>query len=167
MILPNNVADLNDMNFTGNSPPFNVYPRNLPAVPGRWGEASGIQINSLMPSANSAAFAGLTYPPMIYNNPVRAGRSVYIAGTTDIMDDDFDGIDPVLASYLAATLYYNEPSNPVSMPINVVARILPEQDRHLRLGGPAGCGVRAHPPVRHPDRPGRRRPGRQPHEPTQ
>jgi hypothetical protein len=118
MVLPNNMADGFDI-----SSATGAVPRNLPAIAGRWGEPSGILQNSLMPPAGSVypfppynvalpAGAGLSYPSLIYNNPVRAGRSFYVHGnnTNDIMDDDFDGTDPVLFQYLQqAQLYYHQP----------------------------------------------------------
>ena len=88
------------------------------------------------------------------------------------MDDDFDGTDPVLTSYIAAILYYLEPNpNPPSMPIAAAAiaigRILPEQVRHLRHDRPARRRLRANPPVRHAHRPGWSGAGRRLHEPAE
>ncbi len=130
MVLPNNMADLSDLNFAGAAAgtPFAVA-RNLPPVAGRWGEPSGIQVNSLMPGAGSFPYNTpavsvnpiIAYPGLIYNNPVRAGSSVYIGGTNDIMDDDFDGTDPVLASYAQAILYYREPSATMTVGGSLVA----------------------------------------------
>ncbi len=142
MVLPNNMADLNDILTTTANGTF--VGRSLPAVPGRWGEPSGILASSTMPVAGTLAFQAMSgysatgpnpyYPGLIYNNPVRAGRSVYVGGTNDIMDDDFDGSDPVLKQYGQAVTYYREPYLPNSNPtspnppntIVIAARNLPE-----------------------------------------
>ena len=121
MILPNNMADAYDLNPAGTSGPFNVF-RALTAVPGRWGEATGIQLNSTLPAAGLGAYASpvIIYPNLIYNNPVRAGRSIYTGGTNDFLDDDLDGTDPIISQYAAASLYYREPVLSASGQTNTV-----------------------------------------------
>ena len=136
MILPNNVADQNDINFTGNTP--YAVPRSLPAVPGRWGEAYGIQLNSLLQPPSVGAFSALSYPGYVYNNPVRAGRSV-ISGltgtpptaTNDIMDDDFDGTDPALQQYASAVYYYLAPGTTPTPPATTTVTQTPAITRNF------------------------------------
>ncbi len=94
IIFPNNVAD-NDDHYSGTGTSQTVT-RIMPPVPGRWGEPEGIP--KLLPYPVATNTFDPSYPIYNYNNPVRAGRSFYVAssGTNDAMDDDFDGLDPYL-----------------------------------------------------------------------
>jgi hypothetical protein len=126
MVLPNNMADQRDI-----PGPNGFIARNLPAVPGRWGETSAVQqFTSLLHPPGSSPFFGLSLPGLIYQNPVRAGRSAYTNLTNDVMDDDFDGVDPVLTAYpFPLNLYFREPTAALttvaSNQITVPARNVP------------------------------------------
>ena len=94
-VLPNNVADTFDWLVAGNQVIF----RNFTPVAGRWGEIQGVPQSLPLISINPAFNASpIVYPSSWYTNPVRAGRSYYNQGTTDVMDDDFDALDPYLPS---------------------------------------------------------------------
>ena len=94
-VLPNNVADAGDNGSGG-------VQRLVTPVAGRWGEVSGVPQALLPATQNPALYSNgnlpIYYPMLWYNNPVRAGRSFFNAGTNDAMDDDFDAFDPLLAS---------------------------------------------------------------------
>jgi len=102
-VLPNNVADAFD--GSGSTTPVTIG-RGLPAVPGRWGEPQGVP--KLLDAAGTFVFSGLKHPMLWYNNPVRAGNSVFqgggqymttnVLGTNEVVDDDGDSFDPFLAS---------------------------------------------------------------------
>ena len=107
--LPNNIYDPSDISVPGPGG-LNVVTRNTTTVPGRWGEPQGVPsvLTTDVIPISSAGDPGITYgylnqPSFYYNNPVRAGRSIYTSGTqynvtNDALDDDFDGTDPYLAS---------------------------------------------------------------------
>ncbi len=142
-VFPNNMADLHDINNSGGTATyFPVSRGSVTPVPGRWGEPSGITANLFssiattnMSAAGTEPFTapsttpphGLTYPGLIYNNPVRAGRSVFSNRTNDAIDDDFDSIDTVLTRYPNESLYYAEPPStvPAYTPVPI-DRLYPE-----------------------------------------
>lgn len=93
---PNNVADGYDTATTDNTTKTTYVQAAGTRVPGRWGEPEGIPTRLGFPTA--ATFDPST-PMYWYQNPVRAGRSVYSTGSTnDVMDDDLDSTDLYLAS---------------------------------------------------------------------
>ena len=111
-IFPNGVFDYHDVG--GTTAP--VTSNTVPAVAGRWGEVEGIP--SLLFSPTTSNTFDTTYPISVWNNPVRAGRSIYTTlntGTgggapttlnpTDGTDDDFDSLDPFIPNQ------YADPSN--------------------------------------------------------
>ncbi len=99
ILFPNNVADPYDSTFTDGAGLVHVS-RGTDSVAGRWGESQGVPSILDPPGVGTgAAYAGLNFPTLFYNNPVRAGRSIYNYGTTfnlsnDAVDDDFDATDP-------------------------------------------------------------------------
>ena len=128
-LLPNGVADGDDYQLAANAA---IDRSAISPVPGRWGEAQGIPQQLQFPSS-TPIFSGLTYPTYWYTNPVRAGRSVYgtnslngSSATNDIMDDDLDATDPLLASIAADDYIYNPPAMP-PYPTRTIARDQPEK----------------------------------------
>ncbi len=133
MILPNNMADGADT-FPGPQPntPFNVF-RSTPPTPGRWGEPEGITQFATLPAAGSPPFNNfpnsnvpISFPPLIYNNPVRAGRSFYndvsgVSNTNDAMDDDQDSSDFLLS--LTNNPLSNQVGDQGTLPFNATTNI--------------------------------------------
>ncbi len=135
-VLPNNVADGGD-NFSQNT---SYVQRLVNAVPGRWGEVSGVPrilpLSYNNPTNNNPAFTNppILYPGYWYNNPVRAGRSFFNAGTNDAMDDDYDALDPFLAGGVEVpTSGYDTNSNGFSLEAAVVGNAANQYQ--IPLGG--------------------------------
>ena len=92
-VFPNGLYDIHDVQGTNPNTSNPATAAGATAVPGRWGEPQGIP--NLLPSPADGGLAfDTTYPNYWYNNPVRAGRSVYTGGVADPFDDDFDSFDP-------------------------------------------------------------------------
>ncbi len=95
--MPNNVIDGQDVKTNGRVGRLGVTP-----IPGRWGEVEGVPTVLSVPGIFSNLPANKV--PFLYNNPVRAGRSIYSAATfgnhnsfgptADSDDDDFDSLVP-------------------------------------------------------------------------
>ena len=131
MILPNNMADQNDISVSNSTTGRPYVFRNLPAVPGRWGEpASGSPVGLPRRDGLSAIAPRPdhqpplpSFPSLIYNNPVRAGISVYINGR----DQRHHGrrlrrhsTRCLAPQFNQATLYYLEPApSPAITQVNV------------------------------------------------
>ncbi|WP_435017121.1 hypothetical protein TA3x_004714 [Tundrisphaera sp. TA3] len=123
-VFPNNVFEPADYAWGNTS-----MSRSNTPVPGRWGEAGGIP--SSIPAetiySGTSMAPNFLYPIAPYLNPVRAGRSTYVYGSNDVMDDDFDSIDPYFAGVDQTGVNYPVPISPLmGTPIPVV-RTLPEQ----------------------------------------
>ena len=98
-VFPNNMADLNDANATTST----YVPRTTKAVAGRWGEPEAMPTQLPFPSQTNQAsdprsYSDPSYPSLVFNNLIRAGRSNYNGGTNDGVDDDYDAFDPFLAN---------------------------------------------------------------------
>ena len=124
-LLPNNMYDATDFQGT-NSATMNPATSNSGiAVAGRWGEPEGIP--SFFPSPVDSLAYDTVYPTYLYNNFVRAGRSIYGASATnDVMDDDFDDFDPYLATpfdnvsqTFTLTADNTTPTSSISIPLNI------------------------------------------------
>jgi len=122
-IFPNGLYDLNDIQGSGTNSGTAAV---APAVAGRWGEPEGIP-NFLPTPFGNQAF-DTKYPIYWYHNLVRAGRSQYVNGATDAMDDDFDSLDPYLPgvaenSSVTFTLTKDSTTPPttISIPLNATS----------------------------------------------
>ena len=143
VVLPNNLADSYD--GPGYPTPTTVL-RGLTPVPGRWGEPQGVP--KFLTAAGSGVFTpggtitnGVHFSPLYFDNPVRAGNSVYLAGPNgtstpiDPLDDDYDSADVLLNTYGTALLNYYSPPNANAAYQVSIPRIYPEMADNFDIAG--------------------------------
>ena len=158
--MPNSVVDVNDIT---DRPTAIVY-RRTRRRRGPLGRAQRDPAGHSPPPrpAVSRRIAGrlrhFTYPLYWYNNPVRAGRSVYdtaLAPTTR-WTTTTTRTDPLLdVACAAATYYYNPPASATPPIRSTFVRGIPEPIDYFDGAGQIGRRLRADPAVRHADRPRR------------
>ena len=96
--MPNSIADIGDVDMSGNSPPTVGVLRMTPAVSGRWGESQSV------PGYPVPNVLNPTGPPFnlvmpTFNNRIRAGYSMDVTDLVngiprDAADDNLNSFDP-------------------------------------------------------------------------
>ena len=94
--MPNSIADIGDVDMSGNSPPTVGVLRMTPAVSGRWGESQSVP-GYPVPNPSGGAPFNLVLPN--FNNRIRAGYSIDVTDLIygiprDAADDNYNSFDP-------------------------------------------------------------------------